>query len=167
MLILLMSLTLAGGDPDGVIATAPPSRAPLEATAQPESTTPEAGGQAQAHGLDTDAQIARWLADRGPVERSADALTWRDASEGAEPRRVHGQVTAAVGTNDYSAYGVDLSVPLGERAQLDLHYSRSKNDPYAWGRGYGSGYGYAHDPRWEPGSAPFGAERRERATERW
>ena len=109
---------------DQPIATARPGdghvAAPAAAgeTAAPSITAPRA--------MTTDEQIAAWIgaAPAAPMEAGHGPLDY-DAPFEPE-RRIRGSVSAAVGSHDYQAFGVDVSVPLGETGFARLHYSESK-----------------------------------------
>lgn len=140
---------LAGGDPDGVVATAPATTVQLDATDMPEAASPAAAAQASApHGLTTDQQIARWVDDRSPETLPfANGIT----SGPVDDRQMHSQVSVGIGTGGYRDYGVAVSLPLGETGRLNLSYRQVENgypvygygNGYAPAYGYGMGYGYA------------------------
>jgi hypothetical protein len=161
MLTLLLAASIVSGasfsgetDPEAVVATAPrgDQSVALDAVAPVVDTVPSASTQAiTPHGLTTAEQIDRWIsarsgdakpfADDGPV----DLLSRRD------DRKVHGEVSASIGTGDYTAWSAAVSYPIGETGRLDLSYSQSKNSPFGYGYGYGypgHGLGYrgAYDP---------------------
>lgn len=167
--MLMTGLLTAGGpageprdDQDGVVATAPATVVALDATAVP--VAPAVGAAAQAvepHGLDTDQQIARWLAARAPVEAGAvnagsgEPTPWRD------DRRPHGEVSVGIGTGGYRDYAAAVSLPLGESGRLDISVQQVENG-YPYGYGHGRGYGvnpyfddmgYAFPGRRSPGAA--------------
>jgi len=154
---LLIVAMLSATDPDGVIATAPQGRQAIVAGAEAPvalaspSVTTSAAVQglvpvdAPAHGLSSAQQIDRWIAQGAPASDDARSDPWAMPDD----RKIHGQVSAAIGTSDYSAWSAAVSIPVGENGRVDLSYSESRNDPYAYGAyGYGYGdYGYG---------APFG-----------
>jgi hypothetical protein len=134
---------LAGGDPDGVVATAPATTVQLDATDMPEAASPAAAAQASApHGLTTDQQIARWVDDRSP-----ETLPFASGigSGPVDDRQMHSQVSVGIGTGGYRDYGVAVSLPLGETGRLNLSYRQVENGypVYGYGNGYAPGYGYA------------------------
>ena len=147
MLIELMaaSLLLASSDPEGVVSTAPRAGPGAVPTASADALAATVGDASPAvtlqtaapHGLSTEEQISRWIgerkADAPPVE------TWADAWEEAAPRKMHGQVSAGIGTGGYRDFAAAVSMPLGESGTLNLSVSQTKNAP--WGYGYGP-YGY-------------------------
>jgi hypothetical protein len=137
-----------GGDPDAVVATAPATSVALDATAGPVAPPVGAAAQsAQPHGLNTDEQIAQWLAARAPVEtRSGDAEFWRD------DRKPHGEVSVGFGTGGYRDYGAAVSLPLGESGRLDIRVRQVENG-YPYGYGYGRSYGY--EPGFDDGGYAF------------
>ncbi len=149
MLIELMaaSLLLASSDPEGVVSTAPRAGSgavPTASAAALAETVSEASPAvtlqtAAPHGLTTEEQISRWIgerkADAPPVE------TWADAWEEAAPRKMHGVVSAGIGTGGYKDFGAAVSLPLGENGTLNLSFSQTKNAP--WSYGYGP---YGFDP---------------------
>jgi hypothetical protein len=151
MLIELMaaSLLLASSDPEGVVSTAPRAGPGAVPTASADALAATVGDASPAvtlqtaapHGLSTEEQISRWIgerkADAPPVE------TWADAWEEAAPRKMHGQVSAGIGTGGYKDFGAAVSLPLGENGMLNLSFSQTKNAPWAYPYGYGYGpYGF-------------------------
>ena len=153
---MLISLLVAGAlifsdDPDGVVATAPAGHqsVPVGAEAPVAPDVPSASAQpVTAHGLTTDEQIDRWIGQRADAGKpfSGNVDPWRPVDD----RKVHGEVSAGIGTGDYSSYSAAVSLPVGDSGRLDLSYSQSKNDTYGYGYGYGypgSGFGYGHAGR--------------------
>ena len=136
--VLMIAASLAGGEPDGVISTAPRTMVSLEA-GQPLPEAPTVRGAAEQaldpHGLTTDEQIERWVAARTPDARPFAA----DADGLIEERRMHGVVDVGVGTGGFRSYGAAVSMPLGENGTLSLSFRQVEN-----GFGYG-GYGYGYD----------------------
>ena len=138
VLALIVSvLSLASGDPDGVISTAPKTdvSAALNAANVPTPDSPAAAAQAQSqspHGLTTDEQIDRWLASRSPDARPFDD----DRLQSIDDRQVHGMVSAGIGTEGYSNYSGAISLPVGDGGRVDLFYSRTENGIYPYGAGY-------------------------------
>lgn len=149
MLIELMaaSLLLASSDPEGVVSTAPRAGSGAVPTASAAALAETVGDASPAvtlqtatpHGLTTEEQISRWIGERKaeapPVE------TWADAWEEAAPRRMHGVVSAGIGTGGYKDFGAAVSLPLGENGTLNLSFSQTRNAPWAYGYGYGP-YGF-------------------------
>lgn len=116
--------------------------AAAEETAAPSITAPRA--------MTTDQQIAAWIgaSPAAPMETGHGPLDY-DAPFEPE-RRIRGQVSAAIGSHGYQAFGVDVSVPLGENGFARLHYSESKGGLPA--------YNPYYDPRYDgyglrPGSS--------------
>ena len=152
MLIELMtaSLLLASYDPEGVVSTAPragPGAVPTASADALAETVADASPSvtlqtAVPHGLSTADQISRWIGegkgDARPVEQ------WADAWEEAAPRKMHGEVSAGIGTGGYRDFAAAVSMPLGENGTLNLSVSQTKNAPWAYGYGpYGyTPYGY-------------------------
>ena len=142
--VLMIAASLAGGEPDGVISTAPRTTVSLEAgQLQPEA--PAVHGAAEQaldpHGLTTDQQIERWIAARTPDAKpfaDGEYEAGREYGEAGE-RRMHGMVDVGVGTGGYRSYGAAVSMPLGENGTLNLSFRQVEN-----GFGYG-GYGYGYD----------------------
>jgi len=122
MIAVLGALALVSAfDPDGVITNTRQGVGAVPVTSEPIQTdTPSLTVSSAAHGLDTQQQISRWLDDRAPVE---DAPVWRDV----EPRRVTGEVSLGIGSNDYSHASGYVTLPLGESGTLSLGYSQTKN----------------------------------------
>lgn len=147
MLIELMaaSLLLANSDPEGVVLTAPRAGSGAVPTASAAALAETMGEASPAvtlqtavpHGLSTEDQISRWIGERKagspPVEQ------WADAWEETAPRKMHGEVSAGIGTGGYRDFAAAVSMPLGENGTLNLSVSQTKNAP--WGYGYGP-YGY-------------------------
>jgi hypothetical protein len=145
--------TEPGGDQDSVVATAPATAVTLDATTGPEAPSVSGAGQgADPHGLNTDEQIARWLAARAPAEtRSGDTEFWRD------DRKAHGEVSVGFGTGGYRDYGAAVSLPLGENGRLDISVRQVENGfyPYGYGYGYGRGPDYGYEPYFDDGGHVF------------
>jgi hypothetical protein len=142
MLIALVLAALAApGDPDGVVTTAPVDAGAVMVGAVAPTTEahPDAAqaGRVTPRDLTTQEQIDRWLSPR-----SAEVEPFADAASG-DDRQMHGFVSGAIGTNDYSSVSVGVSLPIGESGRLDLAYSQTKNG-YGFGYGY-PGYGYGYD----------------------
>ncbi len=166
--IAAAAMLVSTGEPDGIVTTAPNGAGAIPVGAEaPTPTDIQAAGPSQvltAHGLTTDEQIDAWIASRKPEERPF--------SEAVEPwleddREVHGEVSAAIGTGDYSAYSASVSLPIGETGRVNLSYSQSRNG-YAYGHPYG-GYGYGsplgYDAFGYPGRFVSSGWRRERVFE--
>lgn len=144
--LLVAMAALAVSDPEGIVTTAPVGSTGAvlvgaEAPVAPE--VPAVGAQEiTPHGLSTEEQIDRWIAQRTEAGASYD-----EDSEGPwlerDDRKIHGEVSAAIGTGDFSAYSASVSLPLGETGRLNLSYSQSKND---YGFGYGGPYGFGYGP---------------------
>lgn len=160
--VLLTALAAAsvsptgGSDQDGVVATAPATPAVLAGAEAPVAPEVGAGAQATApHGLNTDQQIAQWLAARSPDPTpAADSSPWRD------DRQPHGELSVGIGTGGYRDYAAAVSLPVGESGRLDISIRQSENDPYRHRYGYGAGYdpyfadsGYVFPGQAAPGAA--------------
>lgn len=147
MLIELMaaSLLAASNDPEGVVSTAPRGglqAVPVASAASLAETVGDASPavtlqSAAPHGLSTEEQIARWIGER--KAENAEAEPWADAWDEPEPRRMHGQVSAGIGTGGYRDFAADVSLPIGESGTLNLSVSQTKNAPWAYPYGYGAG----------------------------
>lgn len=165
--VLLTALAAAwvpspdGTDQDSVVTTAPATPAVLDGAEAP--VAPAVGAAAQSttpHGLNTDQQIAQWLAARAPAPApEVDSPLWRD------DRKAHGEISVGVGTGGYRDYAAAVSLPIGESGRLDLSVRQSENDPYAYRYGHGPAYdpyfadsGYAFPGQTAPGAA-IGYER--------
>ena len=135
---LTMPGAMSGGDPDGVVTTAP-SNAPTLAQAMaaaPEAAVAAPTAQdAAPHGLTTEQQIQHWIDSRTPGASFDEA----PAPGPQDDRQMHGMVEAGVGTGGYRSYGAAVSMPIGENGRLDLAYREGRNEP--WGYGY-EAYGY-------------------------
>ena len=179
---LLTALALAAtpshpSEPDGVVTTAPATTVILDGAVAPVAPpVGEAPQSAAPHGLNTDQQIAQWLAARAPSQTppAEETRVWRD------DRETHGEVSVGFGTGGYRDYAAAMSLPLGESARLDISVRQVKNGyPYGYGYGYGYDYGrgYGYDPYFDdrgvlfPGGRAFDPERRpyrgDGPAERW
>lgn len=133
MSLMAVAALISASDPEGVIVTAPNGiGAPPVAAAEAVLQAPPR--QSAAHGLTTDEQIERWIAER----READE-TLPFKGEPIDDRQVHGEFSVGVGTGGYRSYGGAVSLPVGREGRLELRYRDVDNDPY--GRYY-SPYGY-------------------------
>jgi hypothetical protein len=137
---LLAGVTLVapGGDPDGVVTTAPsnaPTLAQAMAAAPEASLTAPTAQDAAPHGMTTEQQIQHWISSRTP------GASFDEGAESGPPaeRKMHGMVEAGIGTGGYRSYAAAVSMPVGENGRLDLAYREGRNEP--WGYGYGGGYG--------------------------
>ncbi len=140
--LIALSMLAASDDPDGVVTTAPSGVQSVAADAvAPVVTAPAVTVQsitAQAitpRDLSTAEQIERWVgrgarAERGVGDTPRDPFAFRD------DRKVHGEISAGIGTGDYSAFAARVSIPVGESGRIDLSYSQSKNSPWRYGYGY-------------------------------
>lgn len=139
---LIAAAALFGaGDPDEIIPTAPVGSRAVPAEAAPTFTdaSPADAVQQTPHGLTTDQQIDRWVGAReaGVAPFGDGALTELPDYE----RRMHGQVSASVGTDGYRGYSASVDLPLGESGWISLNVAQSEN-----------GYGYPY----ESGLQPYG-----------
>ena len=124
------------------------------ATARPDTghvlSTPAAGETVAPsitapRNMTTDEQIAAWIG-------AAPAAAPMDMGDGPfdydapfEPeRRMRGEVSAAIGSHGYQAFGASVSIPVGDSGMVSLHYSESEG-----GYGYGP-YGYGYSPYYAP-----------------
>lgn len=152
-------------DPDETIRTATAPGVSAETVAAEGEAAAEAAANAptpileqdpEPHGLTTDQQISRWLADAPAVPSGTDAA-YDGPVDGVawdSERRVRSEFSVGIGTEGYRQYGASVSVPLGERGHLQLHYSEVKNGYPAYG-----GYGYGYDPDWmDPVITPWRSE---------
>ncbi|MBU2167507.1 MAG: hypothetical protein KKF88_06700 [Alphaproteobacteria bacterium] len=152
-------------DPEETIRTAATPGVSAETVAAEGEAAAEAAANAptlsveqdpEPHGLTTDQQISRWLADAPSVPMGADAAYDGpvDGIAWDSERRVRSEFSVGIGTEGYRQYGASVSVPLGERGHLQLHYSEVKNGYPAYG-----GYGYGYDPDWmDPVITPWRSE---------
>ena len=158
MLIALLAMTAlaASEDPQGVVTTAPAGHqsVPTDAVAPVATEVPGASQQTiTPHGLSTAEQIDRWVGQRDPSAKPFSQASvgrnarWAGDSWGrVDDRKMHGEVSAAIGTGDFSEYSAAVSIPVGESARVDLEYRQTKN-------GYGQ-YGY---PGFYPGYGRYGS----------
>ncbi|MBB5745347.1 hypothetical protein [Brevundimonas variabilis] len=144
--LLVAMAALAVSDPEGIVTTAPVGSTGAVLVGAEAPVAPEvpavSGQEITPHGLSTAEQIDRWIA-----QRSEASEAYGEDGEGSwlerDDRKVHGEVSAAIGTGDFSAYSASVSLPIGETGRLNLSYSQSKNDyGYGYGGPYGYGYGY-------------------------
>ena len=152
---LLTALALAAtpSEPDGVVTTAPATSVILDGAvapvAPPVGETPQS---AAPHGLNTDQQIAQWLAARAAEPADHDeSPVWRD------DRQPHGEVSVGFGTGGYRDYAAAVSLPIGESGRLDISVRQVENGyPYQSGDGYDpycAAGGYAFPGHASPGKA--------------
>lgn len=144
LVVALAALVVS--DPEGVVTTAPDGTTGavlVGAEAPVAPVVPAVGSQAiTPHGLSTDEQIDRWIAQRAEAGATYGQDTMPPWLE-RDDRKMHGEVSAAIGTGDFSAYSASVSLPIGETGRLNLSYSQSRND---YGYGYGGPYGYGYGP---------------------
>ncbi|AQR61631.1 hypothetical protein BZG35_08190 [Brevundimonas sp. LM2] len=135
ILLVLAGLSLAS-DPDGVVSTAPrgADAVVVGAVAPVADSVPDATVIAPTpQSLTTAQQIDRWISTR----TASDAPFAQDSGP-VDDRQMHGFVSGAIGTGDFSAVATGVSLPIGDSGRLDLTYSQSQN-----GYGYGyPGWGY-------------------------
>lgn len=152
MLITLLAAAVLSGsagsdlaDPEAVVTTAPRAGqyVPLDAVAPVAGEVPAASSQSiTPHGLTTAEQIDQWVGQRDASAKPFADDGPRDVWGRQDDRKMHGEVSASIGTGDYTAWSGTVSMPVGETGRIDLSYSQSKNSPY----GYGYGYGYGRSP---------------------
>jgi hypothetical protein len=145
---LMMVVALMGGDPDGIVTTAPATAVDLTAVTRPVAPTAEGAAQqaAQPHNLTTDQQIDRWLESRDPEARPYE----REVVDREAPaeRKMHGEFTAGIGTGGYRDFGMAVTLPVGENGIVGLSYRQTEN-------GYGYGYGPGHYEYGGYGRSPY------------
>ncbi len=146
LIALALASVLVSDDPDGVVTTARDSTGSvlLGAEAPTTDARPEAAQVVAVtpDDLTTREQIDRWISARSPDARPfAEDVGPRDTGD---DRQMHGFVSAAIGTDDFSSVAVGVSLPIGANGRLDLAYSQTKN---GWGMpGYDFGaYDYPMD----------------------
>ena len=128
------------------------------ATARPDTghvlSTPAAGETVAPsitapRDMTTDEQIAAWIGASpaaAPVDTGDGPFDY-DAPFEPE-RRMRGEVSAAIGSHGYQAFGVGLSIPVGDSGFVSLHYSESEGRFGGYGP-YGYGYSPYSDPRYD------------------
>lgn len=141
MLIALgLAAALTASDPD-LIATAPAGTGSVIVGAEAPATVATPDPQATTitpHNLTTQQQIDRWLAARSP-----EVEPFADDGGPLDDRKMHGYVSGSIGSNDFSAVEVGVSLPVGENGRVDLTYQQVRNGYGLYGYGYGyGGYGY-------------------------
>ena len=149
--LMLAAAVLGAGDPDGVISTAPAGHdAPLAVSAEAAAELDAAHIQIQPHGLTTQQQIDRWLTP------AADATSEPLPSSGwNDDRRVHGEVSVAVGTGDYRAWSASVTAPIGDNGFVSLTYRESRGGPAYLSYGdYPTGYDLRDYGRWNAPRMP-------------
>lgn len=143
LIALALAAVLSPGDPDGVVTTAPRGAGAVIVGAEAPTTDarPDAAQVVTAtpHNLTTREQIDRWVS-----ARDAESAPFAEDRGPRDDREMHGFVSGSIGTNDYSAVSVGVSLPVGENGRLDLAYSETKNGYGYPGYGYGA-YGYPGD----------------------
>ena len=144
LIALALASVLASEDPDVVVTNARDSGGSvlLGAEAPTTDARPDAAQVVAVtpHDLTTREQIDRWISARSP-----DAVPFAEDTAGPrDDRQMHGFVSGAIGTGDFSSVAVGVSLPVGETGRLDLAYSQTKN---GWGMpGYDYGaYDYPMD----------------------
>lgn len=171
MIILMASVAVLAlsapdpQDPEETIRTATVPGVSAETVAAEGEAAAEAAANAptliveqdrEPHGLTTDQQISRWLAD-APAVPSGTGAAYDGPIDGIawdSERRVRSEFSVGIGTEGYRQYGASVSVPLGERGHLELHYSEVRNGYPAYGS-----YGYGYDPDWmDPVITPWRSE---------
>ena len=128
------------------------------ATARPDTghvvSTPAAGETVAPsitapRDMTTDEQIAAWIGASpaaAPVDTGDGPFDY-DAPFEPE-RRMRGEVSAAIGSHGYQAFGATVSIPVGETGMVSLHYSESEGRFGGYGP-YGYGYSPYSDPRYD------------------
>lgn len=142
---LIAALALVGVEEPQVVATAPRGDAAQSAMTAPDAGLTQPAQVQTPHGLSTDEQISRWLAARAPDRQDTQTQLWDDAQEPLE-RKMHGEVSVGIGTGGYRDFSAWASMPLGERSELTIGVSQTRNSPWGWGYPYG-----LYDP-----SRPYG-----------
>jgi hypothetical protein len=151
--------TVAEMDDDEVIATAQakPNAQVLTATATQAAPT------VTTKPMTTQEQIAAFLTanpapefDDGPRGLVPADRAQNDLDENGK-RKVHGSVSASVGTGGYRSFTASALFPVGETTTVGVAVSKTDcgkrggcydpyyGGPYAYG-GYGPGYGYGYEP---------------------
>lgn len=150
----LTAALLGSEDPDGVVTTARQGDGAvlLGAEAPTTDARPDAAqvSAVTPHNLTTREQIDRWIS-----ARTSESTPFAEGTGPGDDREMHGFVSGSIGTNDYSAVSVGVSMPIGENGRLDLAYSQTKNGYGYPGYGYGS-YGYPGDYGYGARVRPFG-----------
>lgn len=138
---------------DEVIATAQSKAAVQALTATPAQAAPSAV-TAPTRPMTTQEQIAAFIAanPHPEIEDGPRGLLPADRDENGK-RKVHGSVSASVGTGGYRSFSASALFPVGETTTVGVAVSKTKfgknggwYDPYYDGVGYGSGYGYGYNP---------------------
>lgn len=159
--LIALSLVMTPGNPDGVITTAPGGAQSVVVGAMAPVVEAGPGLSLETfspHGLSTEEQIERWVGSRvsgssafgsGVSGDGTYSSRMNDPFGPVDDRKLHGEVTAGIGTGDYSSFGARVSIPFGDSGRLDLSYGQSRNSPWGYGRGFGLDGGF--DPRFGPG----------------
>ena len=155
---LMMAAALMGGDPDGVMTTAPATNVDLTAVTRPVAPTAEGAAQqaAEPHNVTADQQIDRGIAARDPEARPYANGVAADRDIGGVrdtrvDRKMHSEFTAGIGTGGYRDFGMAVTLPIGENGTLGLSYRQTENSPYGYRY---RGYGYARSPYSTDGGSP-------------
>lgn len=159
---LMVAAVLMGGDPDGVVATAPATTVDLTAVNPPVAASAEGAAQqaVEPDNLTTDQQIDHWLESRDP---DATPYSGQRAERPIDDRKMHGEFTAGIGTGGYTDFGMAVSMPIGENGRLAISYRQTENGLYGYGYPRAGGYiggspyfndsGYAFPGRYDPNAA--------------
>lgn len=93
---------------------------PAAAAEPPQATAAAAGGS-------VGDQIAEFLrtSPAAPIEEGVAGVTPRD--DGADDRRVHGEVAVAVGTGGYRSVYMRSEMPLGRTGRLSLAFGDERS----------------------------------------
>jgi len=158
LIVLALAAAVLSDDPDGVVTTARQGDGAVMLGAEAPTTDarPDAAQVTAVtpHNLSTREQIDRWVS-----ARSTDARPFAEEAGPVDDRQMHGFVDASIGTDDYSAVTVGVSLPIGEKGRLDMTYSQSKNGYGYPGYGYGA-YGYPGEYGYGPGDYGYGYQGR-------
>lgn len=139
--LLIVASLLTDHDPDGVVATAPKGAdsVVVGAVAPTTDARPDASMiDPMPQALSTAEQIDRWIG-----ARTVGSTPFQERGP-IDDRKMHGFASGAVGTGDFSAVTVGVSLPIGETGRIAFSFSQSRNGygPYGYdGYGY-AGYGY-------------------------
>ncbi len=125
---------------EGPISTARAAPAPVAVAAAAVEAPPAAAAPAASQ--DIGAQIADYLAS-SPAALPEDP--YGVVADEAPDRKVHGEVSVAVGSHGYRSLYARSDMPVGKTGTVSIAVGETRGrGPYGYGYGYGYGpYGYA------------------------
>jgi hypothetical protein len=125
--------------------------ASLASAGAPRAAEPEAMATAPpaASGPSVADQIDTYLKTSPAAALPKDGVT--GVTSGEEPRKAHGMVDVAVGSNGYRSAYVQSDLPVGKTGTLSIGVGETRFNGRGYYGGYGGGYGGAYGGRFGPG----------------